>query len=172
MTQGVPLDWSLGNDCRANFGRYALDPALEVLVKDRASLQWNVFGIWETGKTMEKTSSKPVYRLLWHFIFKIRLNSLDKESECQPPPASLCKMQWDEHQNVAAGLQLKPHIHKCFACTFSSESLPGDPQRASCPLPFEHWSRQRILLLDSRMSKHEPSCRRERRFEITTPVHV
>lgn len=32
---GVALDWSLGNDCRSNFGRYALDAALEVLVKER-----------------------------------------------------------------------------------------------------------------------------------------
>eukprot|EP00435_Cladocopium_sp_Y103_P059085 s341_g21.t1 len=32
--RGVALDWSLGNDCRSNFGRYALDAALEVLVKE------------------------------------------------------------------------------------------------------------------------------------------
>lgn len=33
---GVPLDWAQSNDCRANFGRYALDAALEVLVKEKS----------------------------------------------------------------------------------------------------------------------------------------
>eukprot|EP00913_Durusdinium_trenchii_P016859 g15849.t1 len=37
--QGVSLDWSVTNDCRANFGRYALDSALEVLVKETRNEQ-------------------------------------------------------------------------------------------------------------------------------------
>ena len=31
---GVALDWAPSNDCRQNFGRYALDTALEVVVKE------------------------------------------------------------------------------------------------------------------------------------------
>ncbi|CAJ1458124.1 unnamed protein product, partial [Effrenium voratum] len=34
---GVPLDWSLQNDCRGNFGRYALDAALEAVVQESRS---------------------------------------------------------------------------------------------------------------------------------------
>ena len=34
------MDWALGNDCRANFGRYALDAALEVLVKESSPASW------------------------------------------------------------------------------------------------------------------------------------
>ncbi|CAK9111453.1 ANK_REP_REGION domain-containing protein [Durusdinium trenchii] len=37
--RGVSLDWSVTNDCRANFGRYALDSALEVLVKETRNEQ-------------------------------------------------------------------------------------------------------------------------------------
>ncbi|CAE7309540.1 unnamed protein product [Symbiodinium sp. CCMP2592] len=34
---GVPLDWSLEHDCSENFGRYALDAALEAAVKEARS---------------------------------------------------------------------------------------------------------------------------------------
>ncbi|CAE7698424.1 unnamed protein product [Symbiodinium necroappetens] len=63
---GVPLDWSLEHDCSENFGRYALDAALEAAVKEarseRAALTLLTMGQGSGSGDTSQLDVNPLFR--------------------------------------------------------------------------------------------------------------